>query len=60
MAIQQKPAPKVVKKSAKELPKRGVGKIEKAEDARILSEAGFRDVEMFYAAFTWRGWVGYA
>ena len=30
------------------------------QDARILSEAGFRDVEMFYAAFTWRGWVGYA
>ncbi|MBA4033483.1 MAG: methyltransferase [Bradyrhizobium sp.] len=30
------------------------------QDARILSEAGFRDVEMFYAAFTWRGWIGYA
>lgn len=30
------------------------------QDARMLSEAGFRDVEMFYAAFTWRGWVGYA
>jgi tRNA (cmo5U34)-methyltransferase len=30
------------------------------QDARVLSEAGFRDVEMFYAAFTWRGWVGYA
>ncbi len=29
-------------------------------DARILSEAGFHDVELFYAAFTWRGWVGYA
>ena len=30
------------------------------QDARVLSEAGFRDVEIFYAAFTWRGWVGYA
>jgi tRNA (cmo5U34)-methyltransferase len=29
-------------------------------DAQILREAGFRDVELFYAAFTWRGWVGYA
>jgi tRNA (cmo5U34)-methyltransferase len=30
------------------------------QDARVLSEAGFKDVELFYAAFTWRGWVGYA
>ena len=30
------------------------------QDAQILREAGFRDVELFYAAFTWRGWVGYA
>ena len=29
-------------------------------DAQILREAGFGDVELFYAAFTWRGWVGYA
>jgi tRNA (cmo5U34)-methyltransferase len=28
-------------------------------DARLLSEAGFRDVALFYAAFSWRGWVGY-
>jgi tRNA (cmo5U34)-methyltransferase len=31
-----------------------------AQDAEILSDAGFRNVELFYAAFTWRGWVGYA
>jgi len=31
-----------------------------AKDAEILREAGFRNVELFYAAFTWRGWVGYA
>ncbi|MBT2187932.1 class I SAM-dependent methyltransferase [Sphingobium nicotianae] len=30
------------------------------KDAAILEQAGFRDVAMFYAAFTWRGWVGYA
>jgi tRNA (cmo5U34)-methyltransferase len=30
------------------------------QDAQILREAGFHDVELFYAAFTWRGWVGYA
>ncbi|MFC3231194.1 class I SAM-dependent methyltransferase [Marinibaculum pumilum] len=29
-------------------------------DEAILREAGFRDVTPFYAAFTWRGWVGYA
>lgn len=30
------------------------------ENATILRGAGFSDVELFYAAFTWRGWVGYA
>jgi tRNA (cmo5U34)-methyltransferase len=30
------------------------------EDERILREAGFADVSLFYAAFTWRGWVAYA
>src|SRR5690606_14174320 len=29
-------------------------------DADLLRQAGFRDVELFYAAFTWRGWVGLA
>ena len=29
-------------------------------DEAVLRTAGFRDVAMFYAAFTWRGWVGYA
>ena len=31
-----------------------------AKDAEILRDAGFRNVELFYAAFTRRGWVGYA
>jgi tRNA (cmo5U34)-methyltransferase len=30
------------------------------EDEAILREAGFSDVSLFYAAFTWRGWVAYA
>jgi tRNA (cmo5U34)-methyltransferase len=30
------------------------------QDAQILREAGFARVELFYAAFTWRGWVAYA
>ncbi|ARP98827.1 class I SAM-dependent methyltransferase [Pseudorhodoplanes sinuspersici] len=30
------------------------------QDEAILREAGFTDVSLFYAAFTWRGWVAYA
>ncbi|POF30555.1 class I SAM-dependent methyltransferase [Roseibium marinum] len=30
------------------------------EDAALLREAGFSDVELFYCAFTFKGWVGYA
>ncbi len=30
------------------------------EDEAILREAGFTDVAMFWAAFTWRGWIAYA
>ena len=30
------------------------------QDAIILSAGGFRDVTLFYAAFTWRGWVSRA
>lgn len=30
------------------------------EDERIMREAGFSHVELFYAAFTFRGWVGTA
>ena len=28
-------------------------------DEAVLRAAGFTGVEQFYAAFTWRGWVGY-
>lgn len=30
------------------------------DDEALLREAGFTGVSMFYAAFTWRGWVAYA
>ncbi len=30
------------------------------QDATVLRDAGFSDVSLFYAAFTWRGWVAYA
>lgn len=29
-------------------------------DAAILRAGGFRDVDLFFAAFTWRGWIGQA
>jgi len=30
------------------------------QDAAILCDGGFADAELFYAALTWRGWVGHA
>ncbi|WP_375248236.1 class I SAM-dependent methyltransferase [Sphingomonas sp.] len=30
------------------------------EDEAMLREGGFADAELFFAAFTWRGWVGHA
>jgi hypothetical protein len=30
------------------------------QDEAILRDAGFSDVSLFYAAFTWRGWVASA
>lgn len=29
------------------------------QDEAILRDAGFADVTLFYAGFTFRGWVGY-
>jgi len=37
-----------------------VAMLDPAADEAVLAAAGFSDVEQFYAAFTWRGWVGYA
>lgn len=30
------------------------------QDRAILHDAGFSNVELFFAAFTWRGWIAYA
>lgn len=30
------------------------------QDVDVLNEAGLTNVSVFYTAFTWRGWVGYA
>lgn len=30
------------------------------QDEAILRDAGFSDIALFYAAFTWRGWISYA
>lgn len=31
-----------------------------AQEEDLLREAGFNDVELYYAAFSFRGWVGTA
>ena len=38
MVVRQKPDPKVVKKSAKELANKRYGKLQREEDARILDD----------------------
>nr|WP_314442050.1 methyltransferase [uncultured Sphingomonas sp.] len=37
-----------------------VNMLDPAEDERLLAEAGFSQVALFFAAFTWRGWVATA
>lgn len=34
--------------------------LDPARDEAILREAGFAEAELFFAAFTWRGWVAHA
>lgn len=34
--------------------------LDPGQDEAILRDAGFSDIALFYTAFTWRGWVGYA
>lgn len=34
--------------------------LDPGDDAAILRAGGFRDVAMFFAAFTWRGWIAQA
>lgn len=39
---------------------RHVAMLSPEEDEAVLRAAGFSGVALFYAAFTWRGWVAYA
>ncbi|HTN13625.1 MAG TPA: class I SAM-dependent methyltransferase [Sphingomonadaceae bacterium] len=34
--------------------------LEPAQDEILLKHGGFPDAELFFAAFTWRGWIGHA
>lgn len=45
---------------ARDAVSRAVNMLSPEQDEAVLRAAGFRDVTPFYAAFTWRGWVGYA
>jgi tRNA (cmo5U34)-methyltransferase len=45
---------------ARDAVRRAVNMLSPEQDEAVLRAAGFRDVTPFYAAFTWRGWVGYA
>lgn len=49
-----------ISKQAREAVAESVDLMSPEQDEKILRDAGFLDVAMFYAAFTWRGWVGYA
>lgn len=45
---------------ARDAVSKAVNMLSPEQDESVLRAAGFRDVTPFYAAFTWRGWVGYA
>ncbi len=45
---------------ARDAVSKAVNMLSPEQDEAVLRAAGFRDVTSFYAAFTWRGWVGYA
>ncbi len=38
----------------------GVSMLSPEQDEEILRDAGFADVDLFFAAFTWRGWIANA
>ncbi len=47
-------------RSAREAVEAGLNALAPEQDEAVLRDAGFRDIAMFFAAFTWRGWVAYA
>jgi tRNA (cmo5U34)-methyltransferase len=55
-AIASGVAPDMALKAAADLPT-ALPFLSPAEDAALLAEAGFTNIQLFYAAFTFRGWV---
>jgi len=53
-------APPEMVKFARTAVSTGTTMLSPAQDEALLSQAGFHDVQLFYAAFTWRGWLSYA
>lgn len=58
-AISNGIAPEAARKAETELPKH-LPFLSPAEDEALLREAGFTGVSLFYAAFTFRGWIAFA
>jgi len=52
-------AAEMVEKNKANVRSMGTG-ITPQREEQLLSEAGFRDVELLYAALSWRAWVAYA
>lgn len=46
--------------SARDIVAANLQPLDPADDEAVLREAGFGGVEIFYAGFSWRGWVCYA
>ena len=46
--------------AAREVVASTIDLLDPGDDEAVLREAGFSDVSLFFAAFTWRGWVAYA
>ncbi len=47
-------------KQAHETVKAHLNMLNPEHDEALMREAGFKNISLFYAAFTWRGWVMYA
>ncbi|HLZ85497.1 MAG TPA: methyltransferase [Caulobacteraceae bacterium] len=45
---------------ARDMVERGLEALPPEQDEALMREAGFSNVNLFYAAFTWRGWVAEA
>ena len=54
------PAAEMLKQASRTLGPRAELLLSPERDEELLQEAGFSEVSLFYAAFTWRGWVANA